>query len=187
MDTVLFALPIISVLALGFSRLFELGAKRKTIRGPIKEKLTLRLFILVGAIVAFGSIGEYAYVGREFSWEAFWLGWIIGLTSFRVREAAISALGRFWSLHVEIRENHEFIRSGPFRMMRHPVYFSMILELLAFTLVCQAWFTAICVPLLFIPVLWRRVYLEERALIDKFGEGYREYKRTTPALFPLPW
>ena len=58
--------------------------------------------------------------------------------SFWLRARAIAALGRFWSLHVEIRENHEFVKTGPFRWMRHPVYFSMILELASICLILHA-------------------------------------------------
>ncbi|NDJ15643.1 MAG: hypothetical protein EBY17_31475, partial [Acidobacteriia bacterium] len=41
-------------------------------------------------------------------------------------------------LHVEIRETHQFVRTGPFRWMRHPTYFSMILELLSAAFILQA-------------------------------------------------
>ena len=65
---------------------------------------------------------------------------------FRLRWAAIAALGKFWSLHVEMRENHEFVQSGPFRFMRHPTYFSMILETAALGLICSAWWMLAVIP-----------------------------------------
>ena len=113
------------------------------------------------------------------------LGWTCGLASFGIRRSAIAALGKFWSLHVEIRETHEFVRSGPFRWMRHPTYFSMMLELLALALILQAGWTALLVAVLFVPALLARVRLEEAALVEKFGEAYRAYQRSTPAV--IPW
>lgn len=182
-----FWLPLASVFVLYAARLIELKTKRDTIAGPVKENLTFRLFVLGGTLILAGSIAEYLLAGRGLHWVLFALGWACGLASFYIRKQAIMALGKFWSLHVEIRENHEFVRNGPFRFMRHPAYFSMILELLAFALICNAWITLIAIPLVYLPILAMRLRLEEAALIEKFGDAYREYQRTTPALFPRPW
>jgi protein-S-isoprenylcysteine O-methyltransferase Ste14 len=187
MSMFLYLLPIISVFLLAGARLLEIFAKREgVIRGPVKENLTFRLFMITGALIAAGSILEYWLRGR-FYWPAFILGWVLGILSFWIRNAAIAALGKFWSLHVEIRDNHEFVKTGPFRLVRHPVYFSMVLELLAFALVCSAWVTALLIPFIYVPVLLMRVRMEEEAMIEKFGDTYREYRRTTPAIFPRPW
>ncbi len=63
----------------------------------------------------------------------------------------------------------------------------MVLELLALTTLTQAWFTMLAIPLLYGPVLYRRIRLEEKALTAKFGEVYAQYRRSTPALIPKPW
>jgi protein-S-isoprenylcysteine O-methyltransferase Ste14 len=63
----------------------------------------------------------------------------------------------------------------------------MILELLAFAFVCSAWIVALIIPFIYVPVLLMRVRMEEEAMIEKFGETYREYRRTTPAIFPRLW
>jgi protein-S-isoprenylcysteine O-methyltransferase Ste14 len=187
MNQFLYLLPIVSVFVLVVARVLELRTRRNTVAGPVRENLTFILFTTVGALIALASIAEYILTGWRFLWPWFVAGWAIGLLSFYVRRAAIAALGRFWSLHVEIRENHEFVKSGPFSFVRHPVYFSMILELLAFAALCHAGFTALAIPILYVPVLLMRVRLEEGALIEKFGDGYREYMRSTPAIFPRPW
>src|SRR6266513_2777777 len=111
-------------------------------------------------------------------------GLICGGLSFWIRREAIVALGRFWSLHIEIRANHEFVHSGPFRWMRHPTYFSMILELVAIGLILNA-VVALAIGLaLFAPILYWRINLEEAALVEKFGDRYRKYQHATPVLFP---
>lgn len=180
-------LPLISVFVLYAMRMVELKTKRDTVAGPVKENLTFRLFLLGGSVIVIGSIAEYLLAGRGLSWPLFAIGWACGLASFWIRKQAINALGKFWSLHVEIRDNHEFVRTGPFRFVRHPAYFSMILELLAFALVCNAWIMLVLIPLVYFPILALRLRLEEAALIEKFGPAYREYQRTTPALIPRPW
>jgi protein-S-isoprenylcysteine O-methyltransferase Ste14 len=109
------------------------------------------------------------------------------LAAFAIRRSAIAALGRYWSVHVEIREGHELIRTGPFRWVRHPTYFSMLLELLAVMLILQATVTLCVMPFLFLPALAWRLHLEEPALIAKFGDAYRDYMRDTPCFLPFKW
>src|SRR5439155_10742820 len=120
------------------TRIMELGAKRDRISGPVRETLTLRLFILAGTLMGIGAIGEFLIAGRALNWLMFGGGWACALVSFAIRRSAIAALGKFWSLHVEIRATHQFVRDGPFRWMRQPTYFSMILELLAAGLILNA-------------------------------------------------
>lgn len=182
----LYYLPILAALAVSIGRIVEVRRKRDTIAGPVKEMLTFRLFYLAGAIMTVGSIIEYLLRGG-FSWIAFAAGAVCALVSFRLRWAAIGALGKFWSLHVEMRDNHEFVQSGPFRFMRHPTYFSMILETVALGLLCSAWWMLAVIPILFIPALVLRLRLEEPALVEKFGDAYRDYQRRVPMLIPYKW
>ena len=187
MNTLLFLAPIISDLIIVGARFAELGTKRNTIRGQIRESLTFRLFLSAGMVVLIASIAEYVLSGRGVSWPLFGLGWAVAIVSFALRWKAIAALGRFWSLHVEIREEHEFVKDGPFRKVRHPAYLSMIMELLALAMICNARWAFLAVAACFVPVLYMRIRVEEAALIEKFGDAYREYRRTTPALFPRLW
>ena len=177
-------LPVASVVGIYVMRLAELKADRDTIPGVVKETLTLRLFMLAGTLMVVGSITEFFVRGLSLAFWSFALGWICALGSFAVRRRAIAALGQFWSLHVEIRENHEFVQGGPFRFVRHPTYFSMILELLGLGLLLNAVYTPIGVALIFIPTLVARVRIEETALVQTFGDAYRAYQRSTPALIP---
>jgi len=184
---VLYYVPISATAAVYLFRMAEVTRKRETIAGKVREKLTLRLFILIGTLMTIGSIEEYVLRGGGFSRVAFVLGLACAVTSFKLRWAAIGALGKFWSLHVEIRENHELVRSGPFHWVRHPVYFSMILELLASALLCSAWWMLLIIPFAFVPVLIRRLRLEEPAMVEKFGDAYRDYQRRVPMLIPYKW
>jgi len=60
----------------------------------------------------------------------------------------------------------------------------MILEILSLALILQAWWSAVFVYAAFLPTLFARIRIEEKALIEKFGEKYIEFKKTTPALVP---
>jgi protein-S-isoprenylcysteine O-methyltransferase Ste14 len=179
--------PMLVALAVYALRIFEINRKRATVPGKVEENLTLRLFVLIGTVMTFGSLIEYVLRGGGFSWVALGGGVASAIVSFKLRWSAIAALGKFWSLHVEIRENHEFVESGPFRFVRHPTYFSMILELLAFGLIFSAWWMLLVIPVLFIPALIMRLRLEEPALVAKFGDTYSDYQRRVPMLIPYKW
>lgn len=180
-------LPIASVLVIYLARMVELKTKRNTIRGPVKENLTLRLFMLAGTLMLAGSITEFLLRHSSLFWPTFVGGWISAAASFGIRRRAIAALGKFWSLHVEIRDGHEFVHSGPFRWVRHPTYFSMILELMSIGLILNAYVSFIVAAAIFIPTLLLRLKLEETALVEKFGATYQTYQRETPAIFPYKW
>lgn len=180
-------LPIVLVLTIVLERVRELRTSRESIPGVRKETLSLNLFLLCGTVVIFGCIAEYVWRGMRPAGPLMLAGAVIGIASFVIRRRAIAALGQFWSMHVEVREAHRFVQDGPFRLVRHPVYLSMFLELVSITLVCGAFFTMTLIPLAFVPILLLRLRLEETALVEKFGQAYQEYRRSTPALFPWKW
>jgi protein-S-isoprenylcysteine O-methyltransferase Ste14 len=187
MKTLPDSLPIVAVAIIYFVRIAELSTRRDTVAGRVRENLTLRLFMAVGTLMAAGSVLEYWLEGGGLRRATFLPGVAFGLASFSLRRGAIAALGKVWSLHVEIREEHPLVEEGPFRLMRHPTYFSMILELLATGLLCHAWIMLAIIPLGFIPALWLRLRIEEAALVEKFGDRYRDYQRRIPMLFPYKW
>jgi protein-S-isoprenylcysteine O-methyltransferase Ste14 len=176
--------PPVSALMIYVARIVELGTRRQIIAGTIRENVTLRLFVTLGTVMLAGSWAEYFLLRKTISWPLFAAGWVVALFSFYLRRQAIAALGRFWSLHVEIRESHQLVKEGPFRWVRHPAYSSMILEILSVALLLRSWWTAALVYAVFLPTLVARIRIEEKALIEKFGESYIEFKRTTPALIP---
>src|ERR1700683_2400436 len=93
-------LPIASVLVIYLARMVELKTKRNTIPGPVKENLTLRLFMLAGSLMLVGSIAEFLLRHSVLFWPTFLAGWACAILSFGIRRRAIAALGKFWSLHV---------------------------------------------------------------------------------------
>ena len=184
-------LPIASVLGIYAARLIEVNTKRAVIARKVQEVFTFRLFMLTGTLMLVCSLAEFfiqkLYFRAGYYWSCFAAGWLSAIVSFAIRRRAIAALGKFWSLHIEIRDNHEFVQSGPFRWVRHPAYFSMFLELLAIGLILDAFVMIIAIPFLFIPVLIMRIKMEEKALVEKFGDAYAAYQKSTPAILPIRW
>jgi len=183
MDQLVLIVPIASAVAIYWARIRELKTIRNTVKGEVRENLTLRLFIAVGSLMLVGSVAEQVWFRRPLSVPLLVGGWLVALSSFWLRRRAIRELGKMWSLHVEIREQHQLVVSGPYRWVRHPAYTSMVLELASFGLLLQSFYTSVLVLLLFVPTLVLRIKIEEAALREQVA-GYSEYQRSTPALLP---
>ena len=183
MNELTLAVPIVSALLIYGARIAELKQRREVEPGTVRENLTLRFFVAVGSLMLLGSIAEQLWARAAFNPLLFAVGWLSALASFALRRRAIRELGKMWSLHVEIREEHQLVVTGPYRWVRHPAYTSMILELAALGLLLQSRYTSLLVALLFIPTLVVRIRIEEAALRGQIA-GYSEYQRATPALLP---
>lgn len=92
-------------------------------------------------------------------------------------------LGKNWSGLVTVKHDHELIRSGPYRFVRHPIYSGILLALVG-TAVCRRNVWGILGVALIWLGLWLKSRLEERFMVETFGAQYDDYRRTTGALLP---
>jgi protein-S-isoprenylcysteine O-methyltransferase Ste14 len=117
------------------------------------------------------------------SWAG-WLGVALLLGALFVFWRAHANLGLNWSPSLEIREKHQLITKGIYGVIRHPMYASQWLWVIAQPLLLQNWIAGLVNLLIFIPFYILRVQAEEKMMIDKFGEGYREYMKRTGGVIP---
>jgi len=116
-------------------------------------------------------------------------GWVVlGLALqvgfFGLAISARRTLGRNWSGAITQKVDHELIRSGPYRFVRHPIYTAIIGMFLGAALVSGDVHAFLAVAVIVAAYL-RKIRLEERNLAQVFGPRYDEYRRTTRAL--IPW
>ena len=88
-----------------------------------------------------------------------------------------------WSGEVAITEGQQLIRSGPYAIVRHPIYAGMLLALLGTTLVASTVGSLIGFFLAIIS-LWQKADTEEQFLRVEFGEQYAKYQREVKFLIP---
>jgi protein-S-isoprenylcysteine O-methyltransferase Ste14 len=93
-------------------------------------------------------------------------------------------LGRNWSPSLELREGHELVTEGVYRLVRHPMYASMWLWGVAQALLLQNWIAGWVSLVMFMPLYLLRVPREERMMLDEFGEEYRAYMNHTGRVIP---
>jgi protein-S-isoprenylcysteine O-methyltransferase Ste14 len=93
-------------------------------------------------------------------------------------------LGRNWSAAVRIGVDHELIRSGPYRFLRHPIYTAM-LGMFVGTAVASSQYHALLGLAILVLAYLRKTRMEEDILQQTFGAEYEAYRRDSWALVPF--
>ena len=81
------------------------------------------------------------------------------------------------------RTNATLVTSGPYRWMRHPMYTAALLLAVATTLLTASAIVGVGGLVMF-ALLAARSRLEERRLVEKFGDAYRDYQKRTGRFLP---
>jgi protein-S-isoprenylcysteine O-methyltransferase Ste14 len=92
-------------------------------------------------------------------------------------------LGRNWSGAITVAQDHQLVRTGPYRRLRHPIYTAMIGMFVGSALAIGEWHSLLGVALIAVAYA-RKIPLEERSLRTVFDAEYDEYRRSTWAVVP---
>src|SRR3954447_15519396 len=114
--------------------LFEALRGKQTARGepPIVRALHLSLMAVAFALLFIGAAGRVDFLGARFVPERGWVG-ATGLC-LTVAGCAIAVwarvmLGSNWSGTVTLKRDHELVRTGPYALVRHPIYSGFLLAM----------------------------------------------------------
>jgi protein-S-isoprenylcysteine O-methyltransferase Ste14 len=178
------AAPIV-VIALFLARSVEMAIRKGKVKGPILFRGTWWALFASGTAVVGISLTEFYFRPHLVSPACFCAGILAGGLSFALRAWAAHYLGRYWSMHIELRSDQPLVVGGPFGWVRHPIYLAAAFELTGAILLLQSWWGVAAALVLFVPAVACRIVLEERAMIAHFGDAYSTYMTTTPAI--VPW
>lgn len=98
---------------------------------------------------------------------------------------AVAHLGKQFRLHAGLYEDHELVRTGPYAIVRHPIYSSLLGMLIANCLLLTRWPWALVALALYIAGTEIRVRSEEKLLRSRFPEEFAAYRRQVPAYLPF--
>jgi len=112
---------------------------------------------------------------------------IIGTVAI-VGGCIINILGRFnlgsnWANHIKIYDEHTLVQNGMYKIVRHPLYSSIMLMFYGACLVYRNILCFLAVTLIFIPFMYYRSKQEETLLTQAFPE-YNDYKKRTGMFSP---
>jgi protein-S-isoprenylcysteine O-methyltransferase Ste14 len=95
------------------------------------------------------------------------------------------ALGRHLQLDAAIKADHQLVQSGPYRLLRHPIYTSMLCLLLGTGIMITSWLLFLCAIAVFAAGTEVRVRIEDRLLESRFGGQFDAYRQAVAAYVPF--
>lgn len=156
-----------------------------------REDLSSRLWTLVPVAIGGALLGiNYSWLPSLYvrflpvaAWP-FWIGAVLASIGMLFALWARHSLGGNWSGTVTIKAGHELIITGPYAVVRHPIYTGILLALTGLAIAEGEWRSVLGVAII-TAGLWYKLSLEERWMREQFGNVYEDYCHRVPGLIPF--
>jgi protein-S-isoprenylcysteine O-methyltransferase Ste14 len=109
----------------------------------------------------------------------------LSLVGILVVQGALRHLDKQWRLDAALSADHRLIRTGPYALLRHPIYFAMFLMVLGTGLMLARWPAIVAAAVLHIAGTEVRIRSEENLLRSRFGEEFDTWARNVWAYIPF--
>lgn len=156
-------------------------SKPSTAKNGRDRRSLLILWIVIASCLCLGpwiaAYGIWPFYGAL-------TGTIIYVTGFIIRWIAIYQLGKMFTVDVAIANEHTLKTSGLYQLVRHPSYLGLILIIAGLGLCLNSLLSFI---IMFVPIfvaISYRISIEEKALIEEFGNQYLSYMSKVKRLIP---
>jgi protein-S-isoprenylcysteine O-methyltransferase Ste14 len=151
------------------------------------SEVLFRLIVGVGAVVAGVLPGVALSATIRPAALADWIGLVLFWGGISLRLWSFRTLGRYFTFIVQTSGDQPVITDGPYRVIRHPSYAGLLLVIMAVGLFIGNWWSLVCLTVAIAGGLVFRIRVEERALMENLGDGYRDYAATHKRMVPLIW
>jgi protein-S-isoprenylcysteine O-methyltransferase Ste14 len=170
----------------GFWAITAVSTKKPLRRESVASRLYHVLCMTAAFALLFRQEPRIGQLGlRIFTWpEAAYTGFVLTILGAAFAIWARWTLGGNWSATVTVKEKHSFVRRGPYRWVRHPIYAGGLLAMFGTALVYGEAGCFLAVILAFVG-WWLKARMEEEFMTQHFGEDYRLYQRTVGQFLPF--
>lgn len=163
-----------------FSRSHNVQRERKS----IVETGTMTAFLMAYYLILISRVGVIELPSLVVRQTAAGLGTIMIIAGCAANISGRFNLGSNWANHIKIYKEHTLVKTGMYRIVRHPLYASIILMFYGGCLVYRSIDAFIAVSFVFVPFMYYRAKQEEELLLQRFPQ-YEEYMKKTGMLFPI--
>jgi len=163
--------------------LFSRSDKVQNEKKSIVETGTMTVFFIVFYFILRSGIGVIALKRGFFSNFIILTGATVILFGCLMNITGRFNLGKNWANQIKIFKEHTLVQSGMYRVVRHPLYASIILMFFGACIVYRNIVSFSAVTIIFIPFMYYRAKQEEILLVNKFP-NYIEYRNKTGMFFP---
>jgi protein-S-isoprenylcysteine O-methyltransferase Ste14 len=162
------------------------------VRAPDDEldSATGRLFdLLAGVALASGLLISFAIPALTINPRiaALVVGVVLMCAAIALSAAARRHLGRFHRHVLTAHHDHELIDTGPYQLVRHPIYLATVMAFAGIGGALGNWLSLALCSALPTSALVRRIAVEENILRNRLGPAYETYSRRSARLFPGIW
>jgi protein-S-isoprenylcysteine O-methyltransferase Ste14 len=112
------------------------------------------------------------------------IGLLLMIPGFLLMQAAEKHLGKQFSIRVTLQQEHQLIRSGPYKFIRHPRYLGILLFFLGISLTFRSLIGLLLIVALTIVFVWR-IFTEESLMHQEFGKEWETYCQQSWRIFPF--
>jgi protein-S-isoprenylcysteine O-methyltransferase Ste14 len=171
---------------------FERRAKRAQTEATARDarewtRMTIASVGLGILPILFLASGWPAFASYDPSVAQLAAGLIVAALALVLFRKTHLALGKFWSVSLDIRDGHRLITEGIYARLRHPMYTAFWLMALAQALLLPNLVSGPAGLVGFGFLFFSRIGPEEKMMEAKFGNEYREYRRRTNRIIPGVW
>jgi protein-S-isoprenylcysteine O-methyltransferase Ste14 len=158
---------------------------RRSGRGP-REWLLLSISLAGLGILPFLYVATGMPKGASYRFHQGqgWLGAVAAIAALWMFHLTHRALGRNWSVSLDVRDRHTLVTHGVYARVRHPMYTAFWLWAVAQALLLPNWVAGLSGLVGFGILYGFRIRREEQLMLDTFGDEYRDYMARTARLVP---
>lgn len=149
----------------------------------IVETGTMTLFLVAFYLILMTKIGIFPIYYNNLKHIIIIIGTLAIVSGCFINITGRFNLGSNWANHIKIYDEHTLVQKGMYKIVRHPLYASIMLMFYGACLVYRNILCFFAVTFIFIPFMYYRAKQEETLLIQAFPE-YKDYKRRTGMFFP---
>src|SRR5438552_2624580 len=163
-----------------------LNRKKTKRRETWAQRFIYTLPLVAAAELLVRPEARYGWLGARFvpaNLAVEWAGVLLTAAGVAVAFWARWHLGANWSGVVTLKENHELIRTGPYKNIRHPIYTGILLALLG-TAIAVGEVRAIIALAIAYASFYTKARREESFLAEEFGANFTEHQRHTGMFLP---
>jgi protein-S-isoprenylcysteine O-methyltransferase Ste14 len=110
---------------------------------------------------------------------------LLGVVADVLMWTAVAHLGRQFRIYAGLYHDHQLVRTGPYAVVRHPIYASLLAVTVSTGLLLTRWEWLLAGVVLFVAGTEIRVRTEEKLLASRFGAEFTEYKTKVPGYVPF--
>jgi protein-S-isoprenylcysteine O-methyltransferase Ste14 len=146
--------------------------------------IAILLSVFIGVFLGVKGVGFIGVRHHILSLYLSLCGIFLMLLGLVIRWAAILTLGRYFTVNVSILPAHQIVKKGIYKYIRHPSYAGGLVSFLGLGLAFSNWLSSIVIVVPILTAYIYRIQVEEKALIQAFGQEYLDYSNTTKRLIP---